>query len=128
MVPAIIKPAISLIMPRVSHTKQPWPVSRETRLKVGTKLTSYSPIARGLFSTSMDSAIRVKNINIIRGLKHILKVHSCLMKLASQCPVGWSITKVVMSRLREENRGKVYQGCELHKFRDTTIKTCADLT
>ena len=53
------------------------------------------------------------NINVVQGLKHILKVHSCLMKLASQCPVGWSITKVVLSRLREENRGKVYQGCEL---------------
>ena len=36
------------------------------------------------------------------------------------------MTKVVLSKLKDENGGKVYQGSELHHFRDTTIKSCAD--
>ena len=36
------------------------------------------------------------------------------------------MTKVVLSRLKDENGGKVYQGSELHHFRDTTTKSCVD--
>ena len=48
------------------------------------------------------------NINIVQGIKHILKSHSSLMKLTSQDPVEWPVTKVVLSRLKDENGGKVY--------------------
>lgn len=34
--------------------------------------------------------------------------------------------KVVLSRLKDENGGKVYQGSELHRFTVTTAKSCAD--
>ena len=34
--------------------------------------------------------------------------------------------KVVLSRLRGENGGNIYQECELHNFRDTAMKICAD--
>ena len=66
------------------------------------------------------------DINRVQGIKHILKSHSSLKKLTSQNPVEWPVTKVVLSRLKDENGGKVYQGSELHHFRDTTTKTCAD--
>ena len=36
------------------------------------------------------------------------------------------MTKVVLSRLKDENGGQVYQGSELHHFKDTTTKSCAD--
>ena len=36
------------------------------------------------------------------------------------------MTKWVLSKLSDENGGKVYQGAELHGFRDSTIKTCQD--
>ena len=36
------------------------------------------------------------------------------------------MTKVVLSKLNDENGGKVYQGAELHGFRDSAIKTCQD--
>ena len=36
------------------------------------------------------------------------------------------MTKVGLSKLKDENGGKVYQGSELHHFRDTTTKSCAD--
>ena len=66
------------------------------------------------------------DINIVQGIKHILKAHSSLKKPISQNPVEWPVTKVVLSKLKDENGGKVYQGSELHHFRDTTIKSCAD--
>ena len=36
------------------------------------------------------------------------------------------MTKVVLSRLKDENGGKVYQGSELHNFRGTSTKSCQD--
>ena len=42
------------------------------------------------------------------------------LKLTAQNPVKWPVRKVVLSRLKDENGGKVYQGSELHDFRDTT--------
>jgi hypothetical protein len=66
------------------------------------------------------------DINIVQGIKHILKSHSSLKKLTSQNPVEWPVTKVVLGRLKDENGGKVYQGSELHHFKETTTKSCAD--
>ena len=63
---------------------------------------------------------------VVQGIKHILKSHSSLKKLTSQNPVEWPITKVVLSKLKDENRGKVHQGSGLHHFRDTTTKACQD--
>ena len=34
--------------------------------------------------------------------------------------------KVVLSKLKDENGGKVYQGSELYNFKDSTIKVCQD--
>ena len=66
------------------------------------------------------------DVDIVQGIKHILKLHSSLKKLTSQNPAEWPVTKVVLSRLKDENGGKVYQGSELHNFRDTSTKTCQD--
>ena len=64
-------------------------------------------------------------INIVQDIKHILKAHSSL-QLTSVNPVEKAVTKVILSRLKDENRGKVYQESELHNFWDTTTKSCAD--
>ena len=45
------------------------------------------------------------DINIVQGIKHILKYHSSLKKLTSQNLVEWPVTKVVLSRLKDENGG-----------------------
>ena len=66
------------------------------------------------------------DIDIVQGIKHILKFHSSLKKLTSQNPVEWPVTKEVLSKLKDENGGKVYQGSDLHHFRDTTTKACQD--
>ena len=62
-------------------------------------------------------------IDVAHGINHILKSHTSLKKLTTQNPAEWPVTKWVLS---DENGGKVYQGAELHGFRDNTIKTCQD--
>jgi len=65
-------------------------------------------------------------IDVAHGISHILKSHTSLKKLTTQNPAEWPVTKWVLSKLSDENGGKVYQGAELHGFRDSTIKTCQD--
>ena len=54
------------------------------------------------------------DINIVQGIQHSLKSHSSLKKLTFQNPAKWPVTKVVLSKPKDENGGKVYQGSELH--------------
>lgn len=95
---------------------------REARMIIGSALYTDAIKPASLLSLTLQD----DDINRVQGIKHILKSHSSLKKLTSQNPVEWPVTKVVLSRLKDENGGKVYQGSELHHFRDTTTKTCAD--
>lgn len=95
---------------------------REARMIIGSALYTDALKPASLLSLTLQD----DDINAVQGIKHILKSHSSLKKLTSQNPVEWPVTKVVLSRLKDENGGKVYQGSELHHFRDTTIKTCQD--
>ena len=40
--------------------------------------------------------------------------------------VDWPVSKTVLSKFKNENGHKIYQGFELHKFSNSTIKTCQD--
>ena len=66
------------------------------------------------------------NISVVQGIKNILKSHTSLKKLTLQDVMEWPVTRVVLSKLKDENGGKVYRGSELHNFKDSTIKTCQD--
>jgi hypothetical protein len=68
----------------------------------------------------LSLTLQGNNLDIVQGIKYILKSHSSLQKLSSQNPLEWPVTKVVLSRLKDEQGGKVYQGTELHHFSDTT--------
>ncbi len=74
----------------------------------------------------LSLTLQKDDIDVVQGIKNILKSHSLLKKLTSQNPGEWPVTKVVLSRLKDENGGKVYQGSELHHFSDTTTKSCND--
>ena len=88
---------------------------------IGTALYSDALKPAPLISLTLQGV----DINIVQGIKHILKSHRSLKKLTSQNPVEWPVTKVVLSRLKDQNGGKVYQGSELHHFTDTTTNSCA---
>lgn len=96
---------------------------RETRILIGCALYSDALKPASLLSQTLQD----DDLNIVQGIKNILKSHCSLSKLSSQKPVEWPVLKVVISKLKNENGGKLYQGSELHHFSDTsTIKTCAD--
>ena len=89
-------------------------------------------IASALYTDALKPAsllsltLQDDDMYIVQGIQHILKSHSSLKKLTSQNSFEWPVTKVVLSKLKDENRGKVYQGSELHHFRNTTTRTCQD--
>ena len=95
---------------------------RDARMIIGAALYIDTLKPASLLSLTLKD----DHINIVQGLKHILQCHSSLKKLTSQNPVEWPVTKLVLSKLKDENGGKEYQGSELHRFTGNTTKMCAD--
>ena len=62
------------------------------------------------------------DIDVVQGIKNILKSHTSLKKLTSKDMVEWPVTKVVLTKFQDENGDKVYEGSKLHNFKDGTIK------
>ena len=69
----------------------------------------------------LSLSLQEGHIDVIQGIKHILKSHSSLKKLSSQNPEEWPVTKVVLSKMKDEHGGKKYQGSELYQFNDGTF-------
>ena len=95
---------------------------RDARMIIGSALYAYALKPASLLSLTLQD----DDINIVQGIKHIQKARSTLKKLTHQDPVEWPVTKEVLSRLKNDNGGKVYHGSELHRFIVTTAKSCAD--
>lgn len=95
---------------------------RQARMIIGSALYTDALKPASLLSLTLQD----DDIDVVQGIKNILKSHTSLKKLTSQDVVEWPVTKVVLSKLKDENGGKVYQGSELHNFKDSTIKTCQD--
>ena len=72
---------------------------RDARMIIGSALYADALKPASLLSLTLQA----DDINIVQGIKHILKAHSALKKLTSQDPVEWPVTKVVLSRLKDEN-------------------------
>ena len=95
---------------------------RQARIIIGCGLYTDALKPVSLLSLTLQD----DHINVVQGIKYILQSHSSLKKLTSQDPIQWPTTKVVFSRLKDENGGKVYQGAELQHFTATTAKACAN--
>ena len=95
---------------------------RQARIIIGCDL--YTDVLKPVSLLSLT--LQDDHINVVQGIKYILQSHSSLKKLTSQDPIQWPTTKVVFSRLKAENGGKVYQGAELQHFTATTAKACAN--
>ena len=89
---------------------------------MGAALYTYAVKPASLLSLTLQE----DEIDMVQDISNILKSHSSLNKLTTQNLVEWSVTKVKLSKMNDENGGKVYQGAELRGFRDSTIKTCQD--
>jgi len=74
----------------------------------------------------LSLSLQNDDIDVVQGIKNIVKSHTSLEKLTSQDVVDWPVSKMVLSKLENENGQKIYQGFEVHNFRESTIKTCED--
>ena len=83
---------------------------REARMLIGSAL--YVDVLKP--ASLLSLTLQGNNLDIIQGIKHILKSHSSLLKLSSQNPLEWPAAKVVLSRLKDEQGGKIYQGTAFH--------------
>jgi len=95
---------------------------RQARMIIGSALYTDALKPASLLSLSLQN----DDIDVVQGIKSILKSHTSLKKLTSQDVVDWPISKMVLSKLQDENGHKVYQGFELHSFKDSTIKACQE--
>ena len=111
---------------RLKGYLQKW---RKAKMIIGSALyTDMLKPAAALSLTLQDD-----RVNTVDGIKQILKAHESLNKLSSQDPLEWPTTKVVFSRIKTENGGKIYQGAEVCAYSDSVVTNCkqqalADLT
>ena len=63
------------------------------------------------------------DLDIVLGLKHILKSVKSLKKLADQNPLEWPTIKFVRSRITD---GNMYQGAVMQNFNTRTLHYCRD--
>lgn len=66
------------------------------------------------------------SLDIVQGIQHILKSHQSLKKLVSQDPLQWPTVKLVSKKILEKDGKKTYQGMELKRYTDVTIKACKE--
>ena len=60
------------------------------------------------------------------GIEYLLKSIKSLKTIAGQDPLTWPTVKLVCSRIRDDDGGKVYQGSVLANYNLTTLKACAN--
>ena len=64
-------------------------------------------------------------VDIIQGIKSILKAVSSLQSLSKESPKEWSTVKLILSRITEEGSNKVYQGSTLSGYTEAVLSSCS---
>ena len=59
--------------------------------------------------------------DIVLCIKHILKTSKTLKQLAGQDPLQWTTITLVISRMKDENGTKEYQGASLQGYDTRTL-------
>jgi len=76
---------------------------RQARMIIGSTLYTDALKSASLLSLSLEN----DDIDVVQGIKSILKPHTSLKKLTSQDVVDWPMSKMVLSKLQDENGHKV---------------------
>ena len=77
--------------------------------------------APSILSLSLQDA----GMDIIQGIKSILKAAISLQSLSKENPKEWSPVKLTLSRITEEGSEKVYQGSTLSNYTDVMLSSCS---
>ena len=63
-------------------------------------------------------------MDIIQGIKAILKSVSSLQSLNKEAPKAWSTVKLTLTRIADEGGSKVYQGSDLSNYTEAMLRKC----
>ena len=58
----------------------------------------------------LSLSLQGEHLDIVHGLRHILKSYQSLKKLSLQDPLQWPTVKVVRSKIVDEDGSSAYQG------------------
>ena len=63
-------------------------------------------------------------MDIVLGIKNILKSTKSLQQLGTQDPLEWPTVKVILGRLKDDADKKEYQGAVLQAYSFTILDNC----
>ena len=72
----------------------------------------------------LSQPLQQDNIDIVQGIKQVLKAVSTLQSLAKNEPQLWPTAKLLLERISEEGDQKVYLGSTLTHFSDSILSLC----
>ena len=67
------------------------------------------------------------HLDIISGIKSLLKSSKSLKSMAEQDPLQWQLPKLVCSRIKDEGGDKLYQGAVLQGYSVAVLSQCASI-
>ena len=73
----------------------------------------------------LSLTLQEDGVDIVQGLKQILKSAIALQTLAKRDPKKWSTVKLVVGRVSEDGEQKIYQGGVVKNFTDNMIAQCS---
>ena len=72
----------------------------------------------------LSLVLQEDGMDIIQGIKAILKSVSYLQSLNKEAPKEWSTVKLTLTRIADEGGSKVYQGSDLSNYTEAMLRKC----
>ena len=72
----------------------------------------------------LSLVLQEDGMDIIQGIKAILKSVSSLQSLNKEAPKEWSTVKLTLTRIADEGGSKVYQGSDLSNYTEAMLRKC----
>lgn len=72
----------------------------------------------------LSQSLQDQSLDVVSGIKAILKASKSLNSLSEINPKEWPTTKVVQSRISKEDGEHLYQGASLYNFNDSVLQQC----
>ena len=73
----------------------------------------------------LSLSLQGADVDVVFGIKQILKTSTTLASLMKQDPLQWPTVKTVLGRVKDEDSGeKTYQGTTLNGYNSTTLEYC----
>ena len=72
----------------------------------------------------LSLVLQEDGMDIIQGIKAILKSVSCLQSLNKEAPKQWSTVKLTLTRIADEGGSKVYQASDLSNYTEAMLRKC----